>query len=105
MVDSRTVELTANDNTPDTWFWLDLQSRRSNFLIFPERFVPRTMKSVARMRATFFQPEIVACPNGRGGKQMRSLFGSGRARRRRPQLRSRRNETAKSVFIDEVISS
>ena len=24
MVDSRTVELTANDNTPYTWFWLDL---------------------------------------------------------------------------------
>lgn len=26
MVDSRTVELTANDNTPYTWFWLDLHS-------------------------------------------------------------------------------
>lgn len=25
MVDSRTVELTANDNTPYTWFWLDLR--------------------------------------------------------------------------------
>lgn len=25
MVDSRTVELTANDNTPYTWFWLDLK--------------------------------------------------------------------------------
>ncbi len=24
MVDSRTVELTANDNTPYTWFWVDL---------------------------------------------------------------------------------
>ena len=24
LVDSRTVELTANDNTPYTWFWLDL---------------------------------------------------------------------------------
>lgn len=24
MVDSRTVELTANDNTPYTWFWIDL---------------------------------------------------------------------------------
>ncbi|MFM7674546.1 MAG: DUF1254 domain-containing protein [Synechococcus sp.] len=24
-VDSRTVELTANDNTPYTWFWLDLR--------------------------------------------------------------------------------
>ncbi|MGA2059846.1 MAG: DUF1254 domain-containing protein [Thermoguttaceae bacterium] len=26
MVDSRTVELTANDNTPYTWFWLDLHN-------------------------------------------------------------------------------
>jgi hypothetical protein len=26
MVDSRTVELTANDNTPYTWFWLDLRN-------------------------------------------------------------------------------
>jgi hypothetical protein len=26
MVDSRTVELTANDNTPYTWFWLDLRA-------------------------------------------------------------------------------
>lgn len=26
MVDSRTVELTANNNTPYTWFWLDLRS-------------------------------------------------------------------------------
>jgi hypothetical protein len=26
MVDSRTVELTANDNTPYTWFWIDLHS-------------------------------------------------------------------------------
>jgi hypothetical protein len=25
-VDSRTVELTANDNTPYTWFWLDLRN-------------------------------------------------------------------------------
>jgi len=25
MVDSRTVELTANDNTPYTWFWIDLR--------------------------------------------------------------------------------
>jgi hypothetical protein len=25
LVDSRTVELTANDNTPYTWFWLDLR--------------------------------------------------------------------------------
>ena len=25
MVDSRTIELTANDNTPYTWFWLDLR--------------------------------------------------------------------------------
>ena len=25
MVDSRTVELTANDNTPYTWFWVDLR--------------------------------------------------------------------------------
>jgi hypothetical protein len=25
MVDSRTVELTANDNTPYTWFWMDLR--------------------------------------------------------------------------------
>ncbi len=25
LVDSRTVELTANDNTPYTWFWLDLK--------------------------------------------------------------------------------
>ena len=25
-VDSRTVELTANDNTPYTWFWLDLKN-------------------------------------------------------------------------------
>src|SRR5512137_1865691 len=25
MVDSRTVELTANNNTPYTWFWLDLR--------------------------------------------------------------------------------
>ena len=24
MVDSRTIELTANDNTPYTWFWVDL---------------------------------------------------------------------------------
>lgn len=27
-VDSRTVELTANDNTPYTWFWLDLKKVR-----------------------------------------------------------------------------
>ena len=26
MVDSRTVELTANNNTPYTWFWLDLRN-------------------------------------------------------------------------------
>jgi hypothetical protein len=26
MVDSRTVELTANDNTPYTWFWIDLRN-------------------------------------------------------------------------------
>ena len=26
LVDSRTVELTANDNTPYTWFWLDLRN-------------------------------------------------------------------------------
>ena len=26
MVDSRTIELTANDNTPYTWFWLDLRN-------------------------------------------------------------------------------
>ncbi len=26
LVDSRTVELTANDNTPYTWFWLDLHA-------------------------------------------------------------------------------
>ncbi len=26
MVDSRTVELTANDNTPYTWFWVDLRN-------------------------------------------------------------------------------
>ena len=26
LVDSRTVELTANDNTPYTWFWLDLKN-------------------------------------------------------------------------------
>ncbi len=26
MVDSRTVELTANDNTPYTWFWLNLRN-------------------------------------------------------------------------------
>jgi hypothetical protein len=26
MVDSRTVELTANDNTPYTWFWMDLRN-------------------------------------------------------------------------------
>lgn len=26
MVDSRTVELTANDNTPYSWFWLDLRN-------------------------------------------------------------------------------
>ncbi|MBE2260731.1 MAG: DUF1254 domain-containing protein, partial [Rhodobacteraceae bacterium] len=25
LVDPRTVELTANDNTPYTWFWLDLK--------------------------------------------------------------------------------
>ena len=25
LVDSRTVELTANDNTPYTWFWVDLR--------------------------------------------------------------------------------
>ncbi len=25
MVDARTVELTANDNTPYTWFWIDLR--------------------------------------------------------------------------------
>ena len=25
LVDSRTIELTANDNTPYTWFWLDLR--------------------------------------------------------------------------------
>ena len=25
LVDSRTVELTANDNTPYTWFWIDLR--------------------------------------------------------------------------------
>src|SRR5208283_2325899 len=25
MVDSRTIELTANDNTPYTWFWVDLR--------------------------------------------------------------------------------
>jgi hypothetical protein len=44
-VDSRAVELTAaNDNTPDTWFWLDLRSRRSCFRDFPEHFVARTMK-------------------------------------------------------------
>ena len=28
LVDSRTVELTANDNTPYTWFWLDLARGR-----------------------------------------------------------------------------
>lgn len=26
LVDSRTIELTANDNTPYTWFWLDLRN-------------------------------------------------------------------------------
>jgi hypothetical protein len=26
LVDSRTVELTANDNTPYTWFWIDLRN-------------------------------------------------------------------------------
>ena len=26
MVDARTVELTANDNTPYTWFWIDLRN-------------------------------------------------------------------------------
>lgn len=26
LVDSRTVELTANDNTPYTWFWVDLHN-------------------------------------------------------------------------------
>src|SRR4051794_8896318 len=26
MVDSRTIELTANDNTPYTWFWVDLHN-------------------------------------------------------------------------------
>jgi hypothetical protein len=26
MVDSRTIELTANDNTPYTWFWMDLRN-------------------------------------------------------------------------------
>jgi hypothetical protein len=26
MVDSRTIELTANDNTPYTWFWIDLRN-------------------------------------------------------------------------------
>lgn len=26
LVDSRTVELTANDNTPYTWFWIDLRT-------------------------------------------------------------------------------
>jgi hypothetical protein len=29
MVDSRTVELTANDNTPYTWFWPDLRDGQS----------------------------------------------------------------------------
>jgi hypothetical protein len=26
LADSRTIELTANDNTPYTWFWVDLHN-------------------------------------------------------------------------------
>ena len=30
LVDSRTIELTANDNTPYTWFWIDLHAGPSS---------------------------------------------------------------------------
>jgi hypothetical protein len=58
-----------------------------------------------KLTVAFSSRRLLLVSSDRGGNQRRSLFGSGRARRRRPQLRSRRSETAKSVFIDEAISS
>jgi hypothetical protein len=49
MVDSRTVELTANDNTPCTWFWLDLHdgTNGSATSASPARITARAVPPVA----------------------------------------------------------
>lgn len=65
-VDSRTVELTANDNTPYTWFWLDL---RQGPLVL--EVPPRVLGLVNDMWYRWAgDVGITGADRGRGGKYL-----------------------------------
>jgi len=66
LVDSRTVELTANDNTPYTWFWVDL---RNGPLVIE---VPPKVLGVVNDMYYFWVADVglTGADRGRGGKYL-----------------------------------
>ena len=66
LVDSRTVELTANNNTPYTWFWIDL---RSGPLVV--EVPPGVLGLINDMFYTFVADVgIIGADRGQGGKYL-----------------------------------
>jgi hypothetical protein len=66
LVDSRTVELTANDNTPYTWFWIDL---RGGPLVIE---VPPRVLGIINDMYYFWVADLglTGADRGRGGKYL-----------------------------------